>query len=36
HPAAALSVGAHLIKLSSDGRVEVAPDPRWDDEVVLR
>lgn len=35
HPAAAMSVGAHLIKLRTDGRVEVGSHPGWDTEVVL-
>jgi glyoxylase-like metal-dependent hydrolase (beta-lactamase superfamily II) len=34
HPAAAMSVGAHLIKLRGEGRVEVSADPNWDSEVV--
>lgn len=36
HPAAAMSVAAHLEKLSHDGRVEVESDPTWGSGVVLR
>jgi len=36
HPAAAVSVVAHLAKLRSDGLVETAAEPSWDSEVRLR
>ncbi len=36
HPMAAMSVAAHLEKLSVDGRVEVEPEPTWEAEVRLR
>lgn len=36
HPAAAVSVAAHLAKLRSDGLVESDPNPTWDSEVRLR
>lgn len=36
HPAAAMSVAAHLLKLAGEGRVDVEPDPAWDSPVVLR
>ncbi len=36
HPVAAISVAAHLEKLSDDGRVEIEPDPTWDSGVSLR
>lgn len=36
HPVAAISVAAHLEKLSVDGRVEVEFEPAWESEVQLR
>ncbi len=36
HPIAAMSVAAHLAKLSVDGRVEVEAEPDWASEVRLR
>jgi glyoxylase-like metal-dependent hydrolase (beta-lactamase superfamily II) len=36
HPAAAVSVVAHLAKLRSDGVVESPAEPTWDSEVRLR
>lgn len=36
HPLAAMSVAAHLQKLSIDGRVDVQAEPKWESEVRLR
>lgn len=36
HPAAALSVTAHLAKLRTEGRVDTDTEPTWDSEVKLR
>jgi glyoxylase-like metal-dependent hydrolase (beta-lactamase superfamily II) len=36
HPAAAMSVTAHLDKLAREGVVAFGADPTWDSEVVLR
>ena len=36
HPIAAMSVAAHLEKLSIEGKVGVESDPTWESEVLLR
>jgi glyoxylase-like metal-dependent hydrolase (beta-lactamase superfamily II) len=36
HPIAAMSVAAHLEKLSIEGKVEIESDPTWESEVLLR